>query len=110
MDEVSVTGPSGEPYEYWDSWERHYRKLKIRVPGASDAVRTVIIKYRVPNGLKFWEKYEELYWNVTGDEWEMPTPTGRPRLSYYRRVSVACEQPPGPGGTAHRKTPQGLQK
>lgn len=73
LDEVSVTGPSGEPYEYWDSWERHYRKLKIRVPGASDAVRTVIIKYRVPNGLKFWEKYEELYWNVTGDEWEMPT-------------------------------------
>ena len=73
LDEVSVTGPSGEPYEYWDSWERHYRKLKIRVPGASDAVRTVIIKYRVPNGLKFWEEYEELYWNVTGAEWEMPT-------------------------------------
>lgn len=73
LDEVSVTGPRGEPYEYWDSRERHYRKLKIRVPGASDAVRTVIIKYRVPNGLKFWEKYEELYWNVTGDEWEMPT-------------------------------------
>ena len=72
LDEVSVTGPNGEPYEYWDSRERHYRKLKIRVPGASDAVRTVIIEYRVPNGLKFWEEYEELYWNVTGDEWEMP--------------------------------------
>ncbi|HIC55364.1 MAG TPA: DUF2207 domain-containing protein, partial [Gemmatimonadetes bacterium] len=23
--------------------------------------------------LKFWEEYEELYWNVTGDQWEMPT-------------------------------------
>lgn len=72
LDDVSVTGPGGEPYEFWSSRERHYRKLKIRVPGASDAVRSVFIHYRVPNALKFSEEYDELYWNVTGDEWEMP--------------------------------------
>jgi uncharacterized membrane protein YgcG len=72
LDDVSVTGPDGEPYEYWSSRQRHYRELKIRVPGASNATRTVVIHYRVPNALKFWDEYDELYWNVTGDEWEMP--------------------------------------
>ena len=42
------------------------------MPGAENPVRTVVIRYRVPNGLKFWQEYEELYWNVTGDEWEIP--------------------------------------
>ena len=72
LEDVSVTGDSGEPLEYWSSRERHYRQLKIRVPGASDATRKVVIHYRVPNGLRFQEEYDELYWNVTGDEWDMP--------------------------------------
>lgn len=72
LEDVSVTGESGEALEYWSSRERHYRQLKIRVPGASDATRKVVIHYRVPNGLRFQEEYDELYWNVTGDEWDMP--------------------------------------
>lgn len=72
LEDVSVTGESGEPLEFWSSRERHYRQLKIAVPGASDATRKVVIQYRVPNGLRFQDEYDELYWNVTGDEWEMP--------------------------------------
>ncbi len=72
LEDVSVTGESGEALEFWSSRERHYRQLKIRVPGASDATRKVVIHYRVPNGLRFQEEYDELYWNVTGDEWDMP--------------------------------------
>jgi len=72
LEDVSVTGEDGEPLEYSSSRERHYRQLKIRVPGASDATRKVVIQYRVPNGLRFQDEYDELYWNVTGDEWDMP--------------------------------------
>ena len=43
LDDVSVTGPGGSPYEFSSSRERHYRLLKIRVPGANDATRTVNI-------------------------------------------------------------------
>jgi len=72
LDDITVTGESGEPLEYGSSRERHYRQLKIRVPGASDATRKVVVHYRVQNGLRFQEEYDELYWNVTGDEWDMP--------------------------------------
>jgi len=75
LEDVAVTGAGGEPYAFESSRERHYLKLKIRVPGAEDATRPVFIHYRVPDALKFWDEYDELYWNVTGDEWEMPIRT-----------------------------------
>jgi hypothetical protein len=42
------------------------------VPGAVDATRSVRLRYRVANGLRFFEDHDELYWNVTGDAWEVP--------------------------------------
>src|SRR5665811_2177663 len=62
LDDVGVMGPGGETYDFTSSRAGQYRKLKIRVPGASNATRTVFIHYRVPNALKFWDEYDELYW------------------------------------------------
>ena len=72
LDIVSVTDGEGSSLRYESSRERHYRKLKIWVPGAADATRTVKLRYRVANGLRFFDEHDELYWNVTGDEWEAP--------------------------------------
>jgi uncharacterized membrane protein len=72
LDVEAVTDAAGQELKYESSRERHYRKLKIYVPGAADATRTVKLRYRVSNGLRFFEEHDELYWNVTGDEWEVP--------------------------------------
>jgi uncharacterized membrane protein len=69
---VSVTDQSGQALRTESSRERHYVKHKIYVPGAEDATRTVVLRYRAENGLRFFEDHDELYWNVTGDEWEVP--------------------------------------
>jgi len=55
--------------------------LKIRVPGAADAVRTVVIRYRITGGLRFFEDHDELFWNVTGDGWAFPIHAARARIS-----------------------------
>jgi uncharacterized membrane protein len=68
----SVTDDQGRELRYESSRERHYRKLKIWVPGATDTTRTVKLRYRVANGLRFFDEHDELYWNITGDEWEVP--------------------------------------
>ncbi len=49
-----------------------YVKIKAWVPGAHDTQRTVTILYRVRRGLLDVDDHQELYWNVTGDEWEVP--------------------------------------
>jgi uncharacterized membrane protein YgcG len=68
----SVTDGAGAKLRYETSRERHYRKVKVWVPGAVDATRTVHLRYRVPDALRFFDEHDELYWNVTGDEWDVP--------------------------------------
>lgn len=68
----SITDESGTELRHESSRERHYRKLKIWVPGATNTTKTVMIRYTVSNGLRFFDEHDELYWNVTGDEWEVP--------------------------------------
>ena len=71
LDLVSATA-DGRALEVDRKRERHYVKYKIWVPGAEDATRTVVLRYRARNGLRFFEDHDELYWNVTGDEWDVP--------------------------------------
>lgn len=88
---VSVTDDGGralrmEPEEP-DGWTR---RLRIYVPGAHDAERTVVIRYRVKNALRYYfakdgePPFDEVYWNVTGNDWTMP----------IRRASARIILPP----------------
>jgi hypothetical protein len=80
LSDVSIRDDGGDEYE----WERSRRgsdlRFKVWVPGAADVVRTVHFRYTVDNALLFFdgegdgfaEGYDELYWNATGDESEIP--------------------------------------
>ncbi|MGH7530239.1 MAG: LemA family protein [Gemmatimonadales bacterium] len=78
----------GRPLRVETSRERHYIKYQIWVPGAQDATRTVVLRYRATNGLRFFDTHDELYWNVTGDEWEVP----------IQAASAQIELPAGSAG------------
>ncbi len=72
VDITSVTGDNGAKLKYESSTSGAYRDLKIYVPDAVDTTRTVEIAYRVRNGTRFFEGYDEFYWNVTGNDWPVP--------------------------------------
>ncbi len=80
LDVISITDENNHALKYESSRERHYRKFKIYVPGAAHATRTVNLHYKVLDGLKFFEDHDELYWNVTGDEWELPIESAGARV------------------------------
>jgi hypothetical protein len=80
LEPLEVTDERGQSLKHEISRERHYRKFKIWVPGARDAVRTVVIRYRVPNALLYFEEHDELYWDITGDEWEVPIEAATARI------------------------------
>ena len=67
-----VTDGNGNTLKFESSRERHYRKLKIYVPDADNSEQTISIEYSVSDALRFFEDHDELYWNVTGDEWDVP--------------------------------------
>src|SRR6476661_5041870 len=69
---VDVTDAAGQRLKVETSRQGHYLKWKIYIDDATDAQRRIQIHYQVRNGLKFFEDHDELYWNVTGDEWDVP--------------------------------------
>lgn len=72
LDVKEVTDDAGRKLRVERRREGPYRKLKIWVPDAVDAVRTVVIRYEAGRALRFFEEYEELYWNVLGPESPIP--------------------------------------
>jgi uncharacterized membrane protein len=68
----SVTDEDGKALKYDSSVSKGYRDLKIFVPGAVDTSRQVNIQYEVLNGIRFFDDYSELFWNVTGNDWTVP--------------------------------------
>ena len=75
----AITDDNGRPlvvdYDRLDAgWTRRYH---IYIPGAVNTDRTIVIRYRVRNAIRFFFKssdvgeLDELYWNVTGNNWTM---------------------------------------
>lgn len=79
LDVESVTDDRGNRLRHQVKREGALIRIKTWVPGARNAVRTVVYRYRVENGLRYFEgdeemqwAHDELYWSVTGEESEMP--------------------------------------
>jgi hypothetical protein len=69
---VSVTDDSGNSLRHEVDRVGDSRRVKMWVPGAENATRTIVLTYRTDNALRFFEDHDELYWNVTGEEWDFP--------------------------------------
>jgi uncharacterized membrane protein len=80
LDVKRVTDASGRALKYESSHERHYRKLKIYVPNADNTTQDISIEYSVSDALRFFDDHDELYWNVTGDEWDIPIQAASARI------------------------------
>jgi uncharacterized membrane protein YgcG len=72
LDVKRISDENGQPLRYESSRERQYRKLKIFIPNADNSTHTISIEYVVSDALRFFDEHDEFYWNVTGDEWDVP--------------------------------------
>jgi uncharacterized membrane protein len=82
IEDVSATDDTGQKLKLEQNREGRYVKFKIYVPAAEDATRTITLHYRVLDAIRFFADHDELYWNVTGDEWQnaIELATGRIEL------------------------------
>ena len=69
----TVKDESGQLYDYSQSRSGGYLKLKI---GDSQTYvtgkKTYVISYTVNRAINFFTDQDEFFWNVTGNEWEVP--------------------------------------
>ena len=87
-----VTDAAGNPLRHEISRSGWVTEVQVWPESPRDAVRTVVIRYTVENPLRFFADatyreggHDELYWNVTGSDWEMP----------IRRASATITLPHG---------------
>jgi Predicted membrane protein (DUF2207) len=108
---LGVTDGAGRPLkiEKADADDSWIRRMKIWIPGAENAERTIFIRYRVSNAIRFffardtvapaWRRIvglgatpearpdlDELYWNATGNDWTMPIERASARIVLPRHV------------------------
>ena len=88
LEPLSVTDDDGHALKYEQKREGRYLKFKISVPDAQDTTKTVLLHYRILNAIRFFDDHDELYWNVTGGEWDAP----------IRSASAKIELPDGVTG------------
>lgn len=70
VEEVLVDGQSA-PYTQTSDGDALYLRI-----GSADkeitGVHTYVIRYHTPRAINEFSEHQELYWNVTGNEWEVP--------------------------------------
>lgn len=71
--EISVTDSLGTPYKFSRSNSSNELTLKIGDPNRTiSGAHTYVIKYTVSGAITYFSDHDELYWNVTGNGWDVP--------------------------------------
>ncbi|MFC1687327.1 DUF2207 domain-containing protein [Patescibacteria group bacterium] len=69
----SVTDENGSSYKYEESKSGGYVVLKIGDPDVYiSGEHTYVLTYSVKRAINYFDDHDEVFWNVTGDEWEIP--------------------------------------
>lgn len=74
LSNLSVISDNDVPYQYQRSnLGNSVTRIKIGDPNVTfNGERKYIVKYQLVNTIGFAEEWDELYWNVIGDQWQIP--------------------------------------
>ena len=79
---TGVTDGEGNKLKYESSTQNGSRHLKIYIPDAVNTTRTVEIHYTITNAVRWFDDHDELYWNVTGNDWPVPIESASATISF----------------------------
>jgi uncharacterized protein (TIGR04222 family) len=92
IDQVSVTTSPGTPDQVDTEQTDTLYRIKIGDPDQTiTGVHTYTITYRVRGALNHFADHDELYWNVTGNQWPVPIEQVRATVLIPGQIQrVAC--------------------
>ncbi len=68
-----VFDSAGNPYKYTTGKTNGQVQIKIGDPNLTVVgLQTYVIKYSVKGAINYFNDHDELYWNVTGNGWQVP--------------------------------------
>jgi hypothetical protein len=86
---LDVFNDYGNPYKYTTYTENNKLVIKIGDPDVFiSGVNVYNIHYKVFNAIRFFEDHDELYWNVTGNEWQVNIQNAKAFVSLPSKLSI----------------------
>lgn len=73
ISDISVTDEMGKEYNFTKS--KSGKNLKIKIGDANKTItgiHTYEISYTVLDAINYFNDYDEFYWNITGNDWNLP--------------------------------------
>jgi len=87
---ISVTDEIGKKYPFSQTDESGEISLKIGDPDVTiSGQHTYEIRYSVSGALTYFSDHDELYWNVTGNEWDVPIAQAQSLIQIPRSIIVS---------------------
>lgn len=73
LSDISVVDENGVPYSFALSNYRGYKRIKIGDPDKLvSGAKRYVIRYTVRRAIAFFDDFDEIYWNITGNGWIVP--------------------------------------
>jgi hypothetical protein len=73
LSDFSVTNESGEAYQFGVSNVGSNKRIQIGDPDSFvTGVKTYVVGYKVERAINYFSDHDELYWNITGNDWSVP--------------------------------------
>lgn len=95
--EIEVNGAQGSSIPFTKSWESGNLVLKIGDPERTfTGEKIYILSYRVEDALKRFENHDELYWDITGEGWQIPIEKSRALIvsPFAKITKIECYSGP----------------
>ncbi len=71
--DINVSDENDRAYPFTVSHDNDQLSLKIGDPDKTiTGIHTYVIRYKVAGALTYFSDHDELYWNVTGNDWDVP--------------------------------------
>jgi uncharacterized membrane protein len=87
---LSITDAAGKPYAYSESENSSAGTITWKIGEAGKTVRgenVYVIRYQVQNAIRFWnDGFDELYWNLTGNFWELEMDNAHVEVVFPKEV------------------------
>lgn len=92
----SVVDENGSDYQYRQTEIDDKLRLKIGDPDRTiTGLHTYLISYKVTGAFTYFSEHDELYWNITGNDWTVPIASSTTEIKFPfflegNKIDTAC--------------------
>ncbi len=88
LSDISVEDAEGIASTFTLSYLRGYTRIKIGDQNILvKGIKTYVIKYHVDRAIDYYKDFDELYWNATGNEWQIPIDSAEATIIFPQVIS-----------------------